>query len=153
MLLGKIGDEVYEADAAEAQAKKDFIAFETASTESKEAMEESVTTLQGTEATNLGKIGDHEDVKGTTQGELDSTHEYLDRIAPNCDWIRGAFYSRLKRRKAEMEGLTDAKSLLSGGSPVTMAVVKSAALNVHTATTDQLLDSLDGDYKKWSGKA
>ena len=29
---------------------------------SKEAMEESVTTLQGTEATNLGKIGDHNDV-------------------------------------------------------------------------------------------
>jgi len=158
MLVNNLGNEVQEADAAEAQAKADFAEFETASTESKEAMEESVTTLQGTEATNLGKIGDHNDVKGTTEGELDATNEYLERIAPNCDWIRGAFYSRLNRRKAEMEGLTDAKSLLSGGSAVSMVaavktVVKAAAINVQTATTDQLLNSLDGDYKKWSGKA
>jgi len=157
MLVNNLGNEVSEADAAEMQAKQDFAAFETASTESKEAMELSVQTLEGTEATNLGKIGDHTDVKGTTQGELDSTHDYLDSIAPNCDWIRGAFYTRLNRRKSEMEGLTDAKTLLSGGSVVTMAavksVVKTAALNVNTASTDQLLDSLSGDFKKWSAKA
>ena len=96
-------------------------------------------------------------MKETTEDELDATNEYLDRIAPNCDWIRGAFYTRLNRRKQEMEGLTDAKSLLSGGSAVTMAAVKTvvqnAAVDLNHASTDQLLDSLSGDYSKWASRA
>ena len=40
----------------------------------------------------------------------------LDSIEPNCSWIKGAFDDRRTKRKAEIEGLINAKAYLAGQS-------------------------------------
>ena len=54
--------------------------------------------------------------KTDKEGEHTTTVEYLGDIAPNCNWIKGAFEKRAAARKAESEGLTQAKSILAGAA-------------------------------------
>jgi hypothetical protein len=156
MLVDNLVNDVAAATAAENKSESDYQAFLTASAASKLAMEERVTNLENAEGTNLDKITGHEGVKETAEDERNAVGDYLEKIAPNCDWIRGAFYTRLGRRKQEMDGLTDAKSLLAGGEAVTMVAKHSSVrktLDVASASTDQLLDSLDEDDRTWSKRA
>ena len=54
--------------------------------------------------------------KTDKEGEHTTTVEYLGDIAPNCNWIKGAFEKRAAARKVESEGLTQAKSILAGAA-------------------------------------
>jgi len=48
---------------------------------------------------------------------LTSEKDYLAEIKPDCDWILGEFQDRYERRRTEMDGLTNAKSMLAGADP------------------------------------
>merc|ERR1719359_1859011 len=48
---------------------------------------------------------------------LTEEKEYLSEIKPDCDWILSEFEDRYTRRQTEMEGLTNAKSMLAGADP------------------------------------
>merc|ERR1719263_2094640 len=52
--------------------------------------------------------------KTKTEEERDATIAYLNKIKPNCEWIKGAFTLRAKARAKEEEGLMEAKSILAG---------------------------------------
>merc|ERR1719316_406340 len=56
---------------------------------------------------------DIEDLNGLLTDEKD----YLAEIKPDCDWILGEFETRREKRGQEMEGLTEAKAMLSGAAP------------------------------------
>merc|ERR1719387_1213095 len=78
------------------------------------SLEEKKTNLNAAVADTDDKINDAERVQSDTQGQLDGRNEELAAIKPNCDWILKNFDLRRDRRKGEMEGLMEAKSLLSG---------------------------------------
>merc|ERR1719316_1354061 len=70
---------------------------------------------------------------------------------------------RLQKREQEMRGLGDAKAQLLGAADgvgtllttktKTQVAAADSSLNIDTASTDQLLSSLDDDQKKWAQKA
>lgn len=65
---------------------------------------------------------------------LTSEKDYLAEIKPDCDWILGEFQDRYERRRTEMDGLTNAKSMLSGADPSSFALLqKSTFLKKHHA--------------------
>jgi hypothetical protein len=43
-----------------------------------------------------------------------ATNDFLADLGPNCDWVDKHFDSRAEKRKAEIEGLQKAKSVLAG---------------------------------------
>jgi len=49
-------------------------------------------------------------------------------IKPDCDWILENFDERDKKREAEMNGLTEAKSYLAGAKPEFLQRVKPHTL-------------------------
>lgn len=59
------------------------------------------------------KQQDISDLNDLLKGEKD----YLAEIKPDCDWILSEFEDRYTRRRTEMDGLTNAKSMLSGADP------------------------------------
>jgi hypothetical protein len=50
-------------------------------------------------------------------GLLKEEKDYLAEIKPDCDWILSEFQDRYERRRTEMDGLTNAKSMLAGADP------------------------------------
>merc|ERR1719331_2790416 len=48
---------------------------------------------------------------------LEATEDLLESLKPNCDWIARTFDTRMEQRKAEMEGLANAKAVLAGAAP------------------------------------
>mmetsp|Transcript_12939 Transcript_12939/g.31144 ORF Transcript_12939/g.31144 Transcript_12939/m.31144 type:complete len:685 (+) Transcript_12939:80-2134(+) len=72
--------------------------------------------LEGEIAATETKIGTKEGDKTDEEGDRDSASTALENLKPGCDWLLGAFEKRRALRKEEMEGLMEAKSLLSGGA-------------------------------------
>merc|ERR1740117_2666047 len=63
------------------------------------------------------EINENNVLKEDTQGLLKEEKDYLASIKPDCDWILNSFSERRSKRATEMEGLFEAKSMLSGASP------------------------------------
>jgi len=59
---------------------------------------------------------------------LTEEKDYLAEIKPDCDWILAEFEDRRQRRMTEMEGLTQAKAMLSGADPDGFLLQKSSFL-------------------------
>merc|ERR1719235_3175117 len=55
---------------------------------------------------NVDKTSNSEDKK--------DQEDHLANIKPDCDWLIGAFEERVRKRAAEMDGLTTAKEALMG---------------------------------------
>merc|ERR1719272_982266 len=70
------------------------------------------------------KQSDIEDLNGL----LTEEKNYLAEIKPDCDWILQEFEDRRTRRTTEMEGLTQAKAMLSGADPDGFLLQKSTFL-------------------------
>merc|ERR1719305_1744495 len=80
-------------------------------------LEEKKTNLEEAKAETDVKIGDAETLQEETEKLLKAKEEELKDMKPNCDWIMKAFETRREKRKAEMQGLLQAKSYLSGAAP------------------------------------
>lgn len=61
-----------------------------------------------------GEIQSKEDTKSTKTDERSSEVEQKDNLAVDCGWIKTNFGERRKKRKAEIDGLVEAKGLLAG---------------------------------------
>merc|ERR1719389_925031 len=156
--------EIQKADDAENASLTDYNNYVNRSQETMASWLQTKTNLETSNAADLVTKGEHEDLKSTTEDTLAAVEAYLLRIKPNCDWISQAFEMRLQKREQEMRGLGDAKAQLLGASAdgvgtlltaktKTQVVDADKAMNIDTASTDQLLDSLDDDQKHWAQKA
>jgi len=74
------------------------------------------TNLESERADTDAKITSTTEYKASKSDESTGVQTELDEMKPNCDWILGAFEKRADHRKAEREGLEQAKSILSGAS-------------------------------------
>merc|ERR1719407_363277 len=107
-------NEIALATKSEAKATEEYDAMKASADAQVEAYDSQITDLDGSIAATDAEIKDDENTKTDTEAEKTATEEYLAKIQPNCDWIRGAFEKRAAARKQESEGLQQAKAILAG---------------------------------------
>merc|ERR1719408_1129756 len=108
--------EVALGTSSEASAQRAYQELEANANKQIEEYDAQVVSLDASIAKTQDEINTDNGTKTDTEGEHTTTVEYLGDIAPNCNWIKGAFEKRAAARKAESEGLTQAKSILAGAA-------------------------------------
>merc|ERR1719182_1242026 len=120
--------EVGLADKSEAKATTEYEALRASADEQEAAYDRQLVALGESIASTDAQISDDENTKTDTEGQHTAAIEYIDKIAPNCDWIKANFEKRVEARKKETEGLEQAKSILSGSMGFTqMGLLQSVA--------------------------
>eukprot|EP00747_Dinoflagellata_sp_TGD_P155703 gnl/TRDRNA2_/TRDRNA2_177604_c2_seq29.p1 gnl/TRDRNA2_/TRDRNA2_177604_c2~~gnl/TRDRNA2_/TRDRNA2_177604_c2_seq29.p1 ORF type:complete len:611 (+),score=235.44 gnl/TRDRNA2_/TRDRNA2_177604_c2_seq29:269-1834(+) len=94
----------YEADRGDLKATLD------ATTASKVQTETELANLQA-------KIASYDEFKQQKGNELDAQKQLEKTLFEDCDWVKQHFDSRAEKRKAEIDGLMDAKNVLAGAEP------------------------------------
>jgi len=117
MLKEDLEKEIKTARAEEAAAQAEYEKLKAEAQDGLDKMVATETALKSEEADLDGKIADtdgeianHKDQKTATQGEKKA-------LAPNCKWVKENFDARREKRKAELAGLQEAKSMLAGARP------------------------------------
>jgi len=126
MLKEDLEKEIATARAAEAKDQADYESERSDLTDTLNAQESTKNTLEGEKADLSMKISDttteienHEEMKGNT---LDAR----DALKPSCQWVADHFESRRKNRKAEIDGLQEAKAILAGAEFLQLSSTDSA---------------------------
>merc|ERR1719460_1140721 len=107
-------NEVALADKSEEKALVDHATLTTEVEKQEDQYDKYIIELDTLMAEATTKIGLLTDAKTKTEEERDATIEYLKKIEPNCEWIKGAFTLRAKARDKEEKGLMEAKAILAG---------------------------------------
>jgi hypothetical protein len=105
-----------KADAEEAEAVAAFASMVTKVTEAITEKEAAIGTMESSIADNDGDISDQQTVVTNTQGTLQGTLDLIKQLTPQCDFIAANFDIRTKDRDVEIDGLRQAKDILSGAS-------------------------------------
>jgi len=128
--------EIIHADIEKdgAKAKTEEEAAIAAFDENKLASEQEITDLNSDIGTlNLDKGTKTEAVKndkttrGTKRGELATVYEAITKAKPGCDDFLVNYPLRVQNRNTEIDGLTQAKSILAGGDFSSLIAEKAAA--------------------------
>merc|ERR1719498_1342580 len=108
-----------------------------------DALDEKLVSLGQDIAGKMKEIADLTALKDQKAASESATNDFLTYLGPNCDWVDKYFDSRMSKRKAEMEGLQEAKAILAG------AESEGPALITQHATVDEELKDLDETEKKF----
>jgi len=131
MLKEDLEAEVTNGIKSESESHADF---ERAMTKSKTVLkallEKKANLKQSIIETNNNIDEKQQDIKDLND-LLTEEKDYLAEIKPDCDWILSEFEDRRTRRRTEMEGLTQAKAMLSGADPEGFLLQKGAFLKKH----------------------
>jgi predicted nucleic acid-binding Zn-ribbon protein len=127
--------EVSNGVKAEMAAQTAFEEAEAASLKLIASLKKQITNLEDQKATTETAISDEEEDKKDNEGLRDTKQEELDTIKPGCDWMQENFSKRRDMRRAEREGLEQAKAILSGAQ---MSLLKKAQI-----FDDSVLPSLE----------
>jgi hypothetical protein len=120
--------EIALADKSEAKATEEYEALRASADEQEAAYDRQLVALGESIASTDAQISADETTKTDTEGQHTAAIEYIDKIAPNCDWIKANFDARVAARTKETEGLEQAKSILSGSMGFTqMGLLQSVA--------------------------
>jgi hypothetical protein len=106
--------EIALADKSEAKATEEYEALRASADEQEAAYDRQLVALSESIADTDAAISEDEQTKTDTEGQHTAAIDYIDKIAPNCDWIKANFDARVAARTKETEGLENAKSILSG---------------------------------------
>lgn len=118
-------DDVATGKKEEAEAQEAFESLTATQEMTMENLKKTKASLEGQLADTRSTIKDKEADKKMTQGEKKSKVDYLTKIQPNCEWIRKNFQTRAEQRKAELEGLLQAKQILEGASGGQFGLIQS----------------------------
>jgi len=147
MIKEDIENEMKHARKDEAE---DMAAYEKLRAESQAsltALEEKKVSLNQDIAGKMRDIAGVEAVLEDKENSKTATDDLLKSLKPNCDWIARTFDMRMEKRKAEMEGLTNAKGVLAGAAP-DAAMVTTQRRAGHGSVDDQL-KALDASERKF----
>merc|ERR1719160_2314386 len=107
-------NEIALSDKAEAKAIEDHATLKAETDKQKDQYNKFIIELDGMIADQNKDIADLEGDKTKTTEELRSVEDYLMKIKPNCEWIKGAFDLRAAQREKEKKGLREAQAMLAG---------------------------------------
>merc|ERR1719373_526907 len=114
LLIKDLDKELTEAETEEKEGQADY---ETMMRESAAKRTKDTTSLTGKSATKAdieAELQAHHEAKDSTGKELMATLKYIQSLHAECDWLLQYFDVRKNARDAEIDALSNAKSVLSG---------------------------------------
>merc|ERR1719399_683 len=115
-LTGELEGEVKEAQMMEKQAVKDYEELMADASENKAANTKSISDKSKSKADIEVKLEETKTQKIVTEDQLATVTGYIADLHQSCDFIVANFESRREARTSEVEGLKNAKAVLSGAS-------------------------------------
>merc|ERR1719352_605134 len=160
MIREDVENEMKIARKEEGEAMAEYEKLRSESTASLHALEAKKSAMEQEEAAVDKKIAETEANHFDTEEAHTASVDYVEDLKPNCDWVSQTFDTRKEQRDAEIKGLQDAKSILSGaGYEEPAGLVATKAQQAKTVTTvakkkaesdvDEQLDELDAESLKW----
>jgi hypothetical protein len=116
MLLKELQDGITQAEHEEETAQKDYERLMSDSQASREKMVESITAKEAAKAELDTTIVATKEKKASQEADLSNVKQYLLELHAQCDFIIENYDMRKAARENEVEGLKNAKSVLSGAS-------------------------------------
>jgi len=146
MIKEDIEKEMKTSSKEEGDADAAFRKQRAESTECMDAFKAKVVSLGEAVAGKMKEISEASTVLGDKEASKTATDDFLTELKPNCDWIGRTYDSRMDQRKAEMDGLENAKNVLAGAggdAEKGSLMVTRAQLAGKTPTVDDKLKDLD----------
>merc|ERR1719146_141553 len=116
MLLKELQDGITEAENDEKTAQKDYERLMVESKESRSSMSDSITSKEVAKADLDTKIEATKEKKTSEETQLSSLKQTMAQLHADCDFLVENYDLRKTARVAEVEGLQNAKSVLSGAN-------------------------------------
>merc|ERR1719172_226361 len=116
MLLKELQDGITQAEHEEKTAQTDYERLMSESTESRATMVESITSKEVAKADLDTKIEATKEKKTSEEAQLMSIKQTLTQLHADCDFLIENYDLRKAARENEVEGLKNAKSVLSGAN-------------------------------------
>merc|ERR1719465_404441 len=116
MLMKELQDGITEAENEEKAAQTDYERLISESQESRATMVQSVTSKEVAKADLDTKIEATKEKKSSEEAQLDSLKQTIAQLHADCDFIVENYDLRKTARETEVEGLKNAKSVLSGAN-------------------------------------
>jgi len=135
MLKEDLQKEINEAKKAEEQAAGEFAQQRQTAQATLDAQERKQTELKKQKAEIDDKVNDAEKEISAHKDQNEAKTEELKALAPNCEWLKGAFDKRLEARKNEIDGLIQAKATLAGAGDDSLGMVQTAKSHSFLART------------------
>merc|ERR1719395_502116 len=116
MLMKELQDGIVEAEHEEKTAQSDYERLMSDSQAQREKSVESITSKEMAKAELDTKIADTKEALASQKAELANVQQYIADLHAKCDFILENFDMRKAARENEIEGLNNAKSVLSGAN-------------------------------------
>merc|ERR1719305_500050 len=116
MLMKELQDGITEAENEEKTAQKDYERLMVESKESRASMSESITSKEVAKADLDTKIEATKEKKSSEEAQLASLKQTIVQLHADCDFLVENYDLRKAARENEVEGLANAKSVLSGAN-------------------------------------
>jgi len=116
MMVDDLKSDHTEAKHAEETAQKDYERLMSTSQKSREQMAKSITEKESADAEYMEKIENAKTDQASTTDALAKLAEFIAGLHADCDFLLDNFDVRKEARTNEVEGLKNAKAVLSGAS-------------------------------------
>jgi len=116
MMSGDLKTEMTEAEHAEEMAQKDYENLMAASQKTRTTNAESITEKESASAEWTEKIENAKTEQASSTQALATVKEYIAGLHSSCDFLMENYASRKEARTNEVEGLKNAKAVLSGAN-------------------------------------
>jgi DNA repair exonuclease SbcCD ATPase subunit len=116
MMSGDLKTEMTEAEHAEEMAQKDYENLMAASQKTRTTNAESITEKESASAEWTEKIENAKTEQASSTQALATVKEYIAGLHSSCDFLVENYASRKEARTNEVEGLKNAKAVLSGAN-------------------------------------
>jgi len=118
MIVEDYQNEMKTGRKEDAEAQEDY-------EKDRAAMEEVLHALRESHSSKVNELAETQDAirdaKGFMEqkdGEMDEEKGMKQTLTKDCEWLRTHFDSRRSKRKAELDGLAEAKNILAGGGDI-----------------------------------
>mmetsp|Transcript_83427 Transcript_83427/g.131366 ORF Transcript_83427/g.131366 Transcript_83427/m.131366 type:complete len:714 (-) Transcript_83427:47-2188(-) len=114
LLIKDLDKEMQEAEVTEKDAQKEYEKLMADSAEKRAKDSKAITDKTAMKAQLETELQSSEEGKASTTKELMATHEYMQSLHSECDWLLKYFDVRKEARASEIDALGQAKAVLSG---------------------------------------
>merc|ERR1719174_1544051 len=113
-LKADLQKEITEMEVEEQNSQEEYEEMVKDAADKRAADSLSIEEKEQTKAHTEAELVAAEDEKEATTDELMATKEYINQLHAECDWLLENFETRKEARATEIQGLKDAKAVLSG---------------------------------------
>jgi len=115
MIVEDYQNEMKTGRKQDAEAQEDYEQDRTAMEDVFRALKESHSTKENELAETQDALRDAKAFMEQKEDEMDDEKDMKQTLTKDCEWLRTHFDTRRSKRKAELEGLAEAKNIIAGG--------------------------------------